>query len=134
MWFTKYAERFGSFLFWIYFSSPEQMAQVSKEKRGLYYFMIDMVLYFMLVYLFKLFRTELLSLFRHLVTSKLHEQFFLCLIFRNLCNIESIKQNEHWGTMKYSSIKIHVLVCISNLFFWKLKKMNLHTLQIYLQI
>lgn len=25
MWFTKYAERFGSFLFWIYFSSPEQM-------------------------------------------------------------------------------------------------------------
>lgn len=63
MWFTKYAERFGSFLFWIYFSSPEQMAQVSLEKRGLYYFMIDMVLYFMLVYLFKLFRTELLSLF-----------------------------------------------------------------------
>lgn len=42
-----------------------------------YYFMIDVVLYFMLVYLFKLFRTELLSFFRHLVTSKLHEQFFM---------------------------------------------------------
>lgn len=33
------------------------------SKWGLYYFMIDMVLYFMLVYLFKLFRTELLSFF-----------------------------------------------------------------------